>query len=72
VIVLEILGILLIVQGVGGFINNWAGGAPSWFLVNHLPALDGWELPASVVIALVGAALTARGEQARKVRRARD
>lgn len=70
--VLEIVGIVLVVQGIGGFINNWVGGGPSWFLVNYVPALKGWEIPVSVVIALVGAALAARGERARKQRAARD
>jgi hypothetical protein len=67
---LEILGIVMVVQGVGGAINNIVGGSPSWFLVNHLPFLDGWELPASIVLAVVGGALTLAGERARKANRA--
>ncbi len=63
---LEIIGILLIVQGVGGFINNWTGGSPSWFVVNHVPLLDGWELPVSAVVALVGFALAERGARRRR------
>lgn len=65
---LEVVGILLIVQGVGGFINNWVGGSPSWFLVNHLPMLDGFEMPASVVLAVVGVVLAGMGERVRKGR----
>jgi H+/Cl- antiporter ClcA len=67
---LEVLGIIMVVQGVGGAINNVVGGQPSWFLVNHLPFLDGWELPASIVLAVVGGALALAGERARKARRA--
>jgi hypothetical protein len=63
---LEVLGIIMIVQGVGGAINNIVGGSPSWFLVNHLPFLDGMELPASVVLAVVGGVLAIAGERARK------
>ncbi|MGI5126135.1 hypothetical protein ACQEVB_04900 [Pseudonocardia sp. CA-107938] len=66
---LEILGIVMVVQGVGGAINNIVGGKPSWFLVNHLPFLHGLELPASIVLAVVGGALTIVGERARKARR---
>ncbi|MFC4947462.1 hypothetical protein [Pseudonocardia sp. GCM10023141] len=63
---LEVLGILMIVQGVGGFINNWIGGSPSWFLVNYVPFLDGWEMPASAVLAVVGAVVAERGAKLRK------
>lgn len=63
---LEVLGIVMIVQGVGGTINNVVGGGPSWFLVNHLPFLDGLEIPASIALAVVGAVVTIAGERARK------
>ncbi|MEJ3656915.1 hypothetical protein WEH80_28535 [Actinomycetes bacterium KLBMP 9759] len=63
---LEVLGIIMIVQGIGGFINNWLDGSPSWFLVNYIPALNGFEMPASVVIAVAGAVLAGVGERARK------
>lgn len=69
---LEILGILMVVQGVGGGITALLDGGPSWFLVHHLSFLDGWELPASVVLAVVGALLAARGERARRPRQARS
>ena len=63
---LEILGIVMVVQGVGGAINTIVGGSPSWFLVNHLPFLDGLELPVSIVLAVVGGVLAIAGERARK------
>lgn len=65
---LEIVGILLIVQGIGGFLNNWTGGSPSWFVVNHVPLLDGWELSVSAVVALVGLVLAERGARRRRER----
>ena len=67
---LEVLGIIMVVQGVGGAINNVVGGRPSWFLVNHLPFLDGLELPVSIVLAVVGGVLALAGERARKAKRA--
>ncbi|WP_216205674.1 hypothetical protein [Amycolatopsis aidingensis] len=54
---IEVLGILLIVQGVGGFINRVAeSGSRSWFVQLHLlpPVL---HIPASVVMAVLGVAL---------------
>lgn len=63
---LEILGILMVVQGVGGVINNWVGGGKSWFLVNHLPFLDGWQIPASIVLLLAGLFIADRGAKIRK------
>jgi len=68
--VLEVLGIIMVVQGVGGAINDVVGGHPSWFLVNHLPFLDGLELPVSIVLAVVGGVLALAGERARKAKRA--
>jgi H+/Cl- antiporter ClcA len=67
--VLEVLGIIMVVQGVGGAVNDVAGGQPGWFLVNHLPFLDGWELPASIVLAVVGGALAVAGKRPRKAAR---
>lgn len=63
---LEILGILMVVQGVGGFINNWIGGSNSWFLVNYVPFLNGWEMPVSAVLALAGLVVADRGVKIRK------
>ncbi|WP_232661712.1 hypothetical protein [Pseudonocardia sp. TRM90224] len=67
---LEVLGILMIVQGIGGFINNWVDGSPSWFLVNYIPALNGFELPASAALAVAGFVIAGIGERSRKQRKA--
>lgn len=55
--VLETIGIVLIVQGVGGFINRLAeSGSKGWWLQLHvLP--DGLHIPASVAMAIVGVLL---------------
>ncbi|WP_158883020.1 hypothetical protein [Amycolatopsis anabasis] len=54
---IEILGIALLVQGIGGFINRIAGsGSKSWFVQLHvLP--ESMHIPASVVMAVVGGIL---------------
>ncbi|HEV7980936.1 hypothetical protein [Amycolatopsis sp.] len=65
---IEVLGILLVVQGVGGFINRIAGSeSESWFLQLHLLP-PGLHLPVSVAMAVVGGALVL-SEMARQRRR---
>jgi hypothetical protein len=62
---IEMLGILLVVQGVGGFVNRIAeSGSKSWFIQLHaLP--PGLHLPVSAAMAVLGAALVLT-EMARK------
>jgi hypothetical protein len=54
---LETLGIVLIVQGVGGLINRLAESeSKGWWLQLHvLP--DGLHIPASIAMGIVGALL---------------
>jgi hypothetical protein len=54
---LETLGIVLIVQGVGGLINRLAESeSKGWWLQLHvLP--DGLQIPASIAMGIVGALL---------------
>lgn len=54
---LEAIGILLAVQGIGGTINNLQGGGPSWFLLNHIDAVEPARLPLHIAMALVGIAI---------------
>lgn len=54
---IELLGILLVVQGAGGLLNRLLGAdSPSWFVQLHLlpPSL---HVAASVVMVLAGAAV---------------
>ena len=65
---IELVGILLVVQGGGGLINRLAGaGHPSWFVHLHvLPAR--LHVLASIVLLAAGVAVLF-GNQARKRRR---
>ncbi|WP_197319903.1 hypothetical protein [Saccharomonospora sp. NB11] len=65
--ILEPVGILLAVQGIGGTVNNILGDGPSWFLLNHIDALEGFRLPLHVLMAVVGVLLVV-GPQLRKWR----
>ena len=49
------VSLLLLIQGVGGIINRLADGGPSWFLVNYIEALQGYEILASVALLILGA-----------------
>ncbi|RZS32457.1 hypothetical protein EV193_11291 [Herbihabitans rhizosphaerae] len=55
-IVTEVVGIVLLVQGIGGAISKIVDGSKSWFLTRHvLP--EGLQIPASVIMVLIGVAL---------------
>jgi hypothetical protein len=69
---LETIGIVLIVQGVGGLINRLAeSGSKGWWLQLHvLP--DGGHVPGSAAMGIVGVLLVLRsmaGERRRKTAR---
>ena len=49
------ISLLLLIQGVGGIINRLAGGGPSWFLVNYIEILQGYEIIASIALVILGA-----------------
>ena len=53
------VSLLLLIQGVGGIINRLTGGGPSWFLVNYIEALQGYEVIASVALVILGAIIGA-------------
>ncbi|MQA11175.1 MAG: hypothetical protein GEU98_21975 [Pseudonocardiaceae bacterium] len=63
---INLLGTLLLVQGVGGVLNNLIGDSRSWFLVNYLDFLDGYEVFASIVIGVLGLALIGATESKKK------
>jgi len=57
---MEIIGIALLVQGIGGLVNRLAGSTnPSWFVQLHvLPA--SLHIAASIVMTVIGAVLVLR------------
>lgn len=57
--ILQGVSLLLLIQGVGGIINRLAGGGPSWFIVNYIDVLQGYEWIACIVIVILGAAIGA-------------
>jgi hypothetical protein len=61
----EIIGIVCCIQGVGGGLSAILDGGRSWFLVRYvLP--EGLQLPAAVVIALVGVVILATNSRKRQ------
>ncbi|WP_117214015.1 hypothetical protein [Allorhizocola rhizosphaerae] len=54
---LALIGLALAIQGAGGLINNLAGGAKSWFLLNHLEMPDGLRIAAHALMLLAGLAI---------------
>lgn len=49
------ISLLLFIQGIGGFINRLTNGASSWFLVNYIDALNGYEIIANIGLIILGA-----------------
>ncbi|RSN56750.1 hypothetical protein [Actinomadura sp. WAC 06369] len=54
------LGLVLLVQGGGGLINNLFADSKSWFLLNHLDMPAGARLAGHAVMLAVGLLLVAR------------
>lgn len=68
---IELLGILLLVQGGGGLINRLLGSSdPSWFVQLHLLP-PGMHIVASALMVAAGVAVLF-SERARKQRRRSD
>ncbi|GIH81544.1 hypothetical protein [Planobispora longispora] len=67
----ELLGLLLIVQGVGTVVNallGWWRWAHDLLLVNHLGFLEGWEALAGIVLGVLGVTLRAAARTGRAPR----
>lgn len=48
------LGLLFLIQGVGGLINHLTNGSKSWFLVNYIDAFQGFEIVLDILIIVSG------------------
>ncbi len=57
---MELIALVLLVQGGGGLINNLAGGSKSWFALNHVEMPDALRITAHAVMVVVGLVLVVR------------
>lgn len=48
------LSLLFLIQGIGGLINHLTNGGKSWFLVNYIDALQGFEIVMDIVFIVLG------------------
>ncbi|QEU90826.1 hypothetical protein [Streptomyces kanamyceticus] len=60
--VLEVLGVLLLIQGAAGLIHELTGSLDGWGVVQRLGLLDGYEIYASVTLLVLAVALFAAAE----------
>ncbi len=51
---MELIALVLLVQGGGGLINNLAGGSKSWFLLNYVEMPDALRVTAYAVMVVIG------------------
>lgn len=56
----ELIALVLLVQGGGGLINNLAGGSRSWFALNYVEMPDALRVTAYAVMVLLGLVLVVR------------
>lgn len=66
---LRLVGVVFLIQGVGGAVNNllgWWRWAHDLLLVNRLEFLRGYEVAVGAVIAAIGFALYALGAESGK------
>jgi hypothetical protein len=56
----EIVALVLLVQGGGGLINNLAGGSRSWFALNYVEMPDALRIAAHALLLVAGLVLVAR------------
>lgn len=58
--VVELLALVLLVQGGGGLINNLTGGSKSWFVLNHVEMPPALRITAYAVMVVLGLVLVVR------------
>ncbi|MFD1937959.1 hypothetical protein ACFSKW_41450 [Nonomuraea mangrovi] len=67
--IVEVVGTVLLIQGVGGVINTvlgWWGWAHDFLIINRLPFLDGYEVFAGIALGVLGFALLAAANSMKK------
>jgi hypothetical protein len=60
--ILEILGLVALVQGAFGLVHELTGWLHGWGLVQRLGVLDGYEIYASIALLALSIALFAAAE----------
>ncbi|MEU4804129.1 hypothetical protein [Actinosynnema sp. NPDC023587] len=55
----ELVGVLLVVNGLAGIVHELFGWFGLWTIVTHLSFLDGYEIFANIGLAVVGAIVVA-------------
>ncbi|MGW5734133.1 MULTISPECIES: hypothetical protein [Streptomyces] len=60
--VLEVFGVLLLIQGVAALVHGLTGGLRGWGLVRRIGFLDGYEVYAGVTLIVLALALFAVAE----------
>ncbi len=63
--IIEAIGIVLCIQGVGGAISALLDGGRSWFLVRYVVP-DGAQVAVAIGIALLGVLVLAAGSRKRQ------
>ncbi|WP_158890418.1 hypothetical protein [Amycolatopsis anabasis] len=51
---LELIGTLLVIDGIAGIIHEFTGWFKLWVIVRYLDFLDGYEIFANIVLAVLG------------------
>lgn len=59
--IVELIGFLIAVQGVVGFIDYFFGASPVWFLAKHMDFYAGNEVFTNIVLLVLGVAVMAAG-----------
>jgi hypothetical protein len=54
--IIETIGIVLCIQGVGGAVNSILDGGRSWFLLRYVVP-EGAQVPVGIVLAALGAVI---------------
>lgn len=63
--VLEVFGVLLLIQGVGTLVHELTGRLRGWGIVRRIGFLDGLEIYAGITLIVLGLALFAVAESRR-------
>lgn len=65
--IFEAVGFVLMVWGVAGLVHEFTGWFRIWVVVRYLDFLDGYEIFANIVLAVLGLALLVASDSGRRV-----